>query len=327
MLPPNEVIAELDARGYVITPRRLIDWRQKELLPPLTKRGLGQGGGWIYVWHEPDIVEQVIAVQELLWIHERTHWLYVPLWCLGFTVPLERVRGQLLQRIERQQEFLTGDGQDPDDIADHVSGLALHEATRPGPRRSQRPVGVDALEYWFNLLSGNPAYAPDMDAWLQIALAVSNVGIPEEERSADKRDWTWSPARLRLIQRWVRRYAALPRLEKAAHHAGQAEWEAVHSDWQALARLIRTATACVEEIPETYRQIGLRAVAIAGPWISLVDLSMRWRGQGQVWDSIRSELVSMRERVERDPDMQEQMRQLWRDTTGSQESGGETIGT
>ncbi len=107
MLTPDEVLHELRERGYDIGSRRLVDWRQKALLPPLVNRGRGQGKGWVYGWDDPRIVEQIIAVQELLWMHERTSWLYVPLWCLGFDVPLERVQPRLLSMVERRQASLT----------------------------------------------------------------------------------------------------------------------------------------------------------------------------------------------------------------------------
>ena len=61
MLTQEEVLAELEARGYEISPRRLVDWRQKGLLPPLVKHGRGRGRAWIYVWEEPLIVEEAFA--------------------------------------------------------------------------------------------------------------------------------------------------------------------------------------------------------------------------------------------------------------------------
>lgn len=319
MLTQDEVIAELDARGYEITPRRLVDWRQKELLPPLVKRGRGYPGGWIYVWEDPLVVDQAIAVQELLWLHGRTGWLYVPLWCLGFKVPLERVRAQLLTRLGRSQSHLTGGNEDPVAIADTVSALAFDEATRPGPRQGRRGA-ADVLEYWLNLLVGDADYAPDWEGWGQVAAQLSRFMGWDATDAKQEETWITSPAGLRLIRRWTRWYAALPRLEEAARDATEAEWAEVHADWQALGQLVRTVSALAEEeIPEAYRELGLRVVAIAGPWLSLVDLSMRWRGQGHVCDTLHSELVSMQERLEQEPAMQEQVRQLWVETQVGQD--------
>lgn len=311
MQTPDEVLAEMLRRGYEITPRRLVDWRQKQLLPPLVKHGLGTGRGWIYVWEDPWIVEQVIAVQELLWIHERTSWLYIPLWCLGFDVPLERVRMQLRAKLERGHALLTNGAQERSSIADTVSALAFREATRAGPRTG-RQASVDVLEYWLTLLAGDTDYSPDLEAWSQIAAAVAAFGGSGTRYAAEAGEHLWTPAGLRLLRRWTRRYASLPRLEEAARKATDAEWAAVHLDWQALAHLVEVIGGYAEDdLWEEFFSFWLRVVAIAGPWMSLVDLSMRWRGQGQVWDNIRHELASMRERLEQEPSLREQLNEQW----------------
>lgn len=310
MQTPDEVLAELLRNGYEITPRRLVDWRQKQLLPPLVQHGRGTGQGWIYVWEDPLIVEQVIAVQELLWIHERTGWLYVPLWCLGFDVPLDRVRAHLLVKLERGRALLTRGARDPSSIADKVSALAFREATRSGPRTG-RHVQVDVLEYWLTLLAGDTEYSPDWEAWEQVAAAVAAFGGSGTHDATEAGEQLWTPAGLQLIRRWTRRYTSLPRLEEAALKATDAEWAAVHLDWQALARLVEVIGGYAEDDAwEEYFAFWLRVVAVAGPWVTLVDLSMRWRGQGQLWDTLRNELVSMQDRLEQDPAIIGQIRVL-----------------
>ena len=313
MLTQDEVIAELNARGYEITPRRLVDWRQKGLLPPLVKRGRGQGQGWVYVWEDPLVIEQAVAVQELLWLHERTGWLYVPLWCLGFEVPLERVRSQLLARLGRSQSHLTGGNEDPVAIADTVSALAFDEATRPGPRQGRRG-SADVLEYWLNLLVGDADYAPDWQGWGQVAAELTRFMGWDAADTRQEETWITSPAGLRLIRRWTRRYASLPRLEEAALDATESQWDAVHADWQALRQLTRTLEALSDEDTwQDYHDLWLRVVAVAGPWLSLVDLSMRQRGKERVWDDLRSGLVTFVDRLDSDPEIQQQIWEDWHD--------------
>src|SRR4051812_9086663 len=108
MLTPEEVIAELERLGYVVTARRLVDWRQKGLLPPLAKRGLGQGKGWVFVWEDPDVIEQTVAILDLLRWRARTDWLPLALWCLGFQMPLDRVKPPLLARLDANLSQLRG---------------------------------------------------------------------------------------------------------------------------------------------------------------------------------------------------------------------------
>lgn len=317
MLTQDEVLAELAERGYEISPRRLVDWRQKELLPPLVKRGRGRGRAWIFVWEDPLIVEQVITVQELLWIHERTAWLYTPLWCLGFDVPLERVQAHLLGRVERLQARLTAGGTDPEEVADRLSDLALDEATRPGPRHGRSRVPADALEFWLNLLVGDAAYAPNRESLDRIATMLRHVTGQDMAESAGLMTARLSAAELRLLRRWVRRHAALPRLEAAARRAGESEWAAVHADWKALAHLIRTVGVIAEgEQWEELYPVWLRIVAVVGPWLSLVDLSMRQDGSGTVWDGFRHGVTDFADRLETDPDLQRQVRENWQKPKG-----------
>ena len=312
MLTPDAVLLELKERGYELTARRLVDWRQKELLPPLVKRGRGHGKGWVYAWENPMIVEQVIAVQELLRIHERTSWLYVPLWCLGFDVPLERVRSQLLARIERRQAFLTGGEKDPDELADRVSELALTEVTRPGPRRGRSQESADVLEYWLNLLTGDTDYTPDSETLEEIATGLGRFSGRDALVGMPVSTWRSSALDLDAVQQWTGQHAAIPRLEEAARNATEREWDAVHADWQALAHLIWTVGSFTDD--DTWEQqfrVWLRMVAVLGPWVSVVDLSMRRQGQGKTWDDIRGGISEFTEQLEVDPDMQRQVRVNW----------------
>lgn len=327
MLTQEAVIAQLAVRGYEATPRRLVDWREKALLPPLVKRGQGQGRGWVYVWEDPRIVEQVIAVQELLWIYERTGWLYVPLWCLGFDVPLERVKSHLLIKLERKQAFLTGGEQDRDELGFRLSKLATTEVTRPGPRRGRSQESADVLEYWLNLVAGDAEYSPDPEAWAQIAAAIATFGGSGAQDATGTGKHLWTPSTLWLIRRWTRRYVSIPRLEEAARNATDADWSAVQADWQALARLVDAIRGYArDDVWEESFSFWLRVVAIAGPWVTLVNLSMRWHGQGQVWDNIRKDLWCFKERFDTDLDLQHQMRLLWQETIVSGESAESTTG-
>jgi len=303
LMTPNDLIEELALRGYDMTPRRLVDWRQKELLPPLVQRGRGQGRGWVNGWKDARVVEQAIAVQELLWIHERTDWLYVPLWCLGFDVPLARVKPQFLTKLARQRTFLTGGAEDPEDLGDTISELAFHEATRPGPRTSKR-LSPDLLEFVISLLVGVTEYTPDFDALRELAVEIeryrgSNDGAKAPQlRRLDER---W-PAMLRLVRRWVHRYASLARLEEAAIAATDAEWEAVHTDWRTLHELIASIRDSVpSDRQETLGDLALRGSAIGGPWLTLVCLSLRRSGQGQAYDATKREVFSWLTYLEHHP--------------------------
>lgn len=58
---PSELIAALDRHGVQVTERRLTDWREKGILPPLKKIGLGRGRGTRQFWENDDVLHQAIA--------------------------------------------------------------------------------------------------------------------------------------------------------------------------------------------------------------------------------------------------------------------------
>lgn len=308
MLTPDEVVHELKERGYELTLRRLVDWRQKALLPPLVKRGRRQGRGWVYGWEDPLVVDQAIAVQELLWIHGHTDWLYVPLWCLGFDVPLERVRSRLLAMVETRRSRLTGGEMDPEELGFRLSELAVSLGRRPGPRRGHPQLPAEAAEFWFNLLAGDAEYAPDETTLAAIAAMVWGMTGGYAPAGA----WRLSGQGLHQLQRWVRQHVAMPRLEEAARNASEGEWEAVHADWQALARLERALQriAAGEEW-ERFHELWRRVVAVLGPWLTLVDLSIRRHEPAPHIDRALQDVVDFASRLGVDPDLQRQVRENW----------------
>lgn len=302
-MTPAEVIAELERRGYATTSRRLIDWRQKGLLPPLVKHGRGQGRGWVYVWEDPLVVEQAIAVQELLWLHGHTEWLYLPLWCLGFTVPLNQVRPQLLTMVEAYLEHLTGGMTEPEDVSDRLSQLAIADLTRSARTRSGRPtLSPEAVEYGLNLLAGGTAYVPDREALAGIARSAGALTGNGQRRGAPK-GRRLSAAELRHIRRWTKRHASLPLLHDAEANATEQEFAQVHADWRALAQLKRAIGDVVDnEAWEEFNLFALRVIVATGPWLTLLDLSMRRSGLAVTLDRFQATLADYAHDVETNPE-------------------------
>jgi hypothetical protein len=113
----------------------------------------------------------------------------------------------------------------------------------------------------------------------------------------------WPPARpttQSVSGRW-------PRSDDA-----ETEWAAVHADWQALARTAEAVGRFAEEDDwEEFAAFWRRMVAVAGPWLTLVNLSMRRHGPGRVWDQIRERFGEFTQRLECNPEWQEQVRSNW----------------
>ncbi len=92
MITPKQLVAELKCPGITISKRRLTDWRAKDLLPPLTKHGLGRGKGSINVWADRSVVDQAVAIHTQLNQTRRTDDVLLHLFFSGYDVPVERVR-------------------------------------------------------------------------------------------------------------------------------------------------------------------------------------------------------------------------------------------
>ncbi|RLW55437.1 MAG: hypothetical protein B6D76_03810 [gamma proteobacterium symbiont of Stewartia floridana] len=101
MITPEEFSSELKRFGISRESRVLTDWRQKGLLPPLVKRGLGRGLGSVYVWNQ-EVLEQGIAAD---WLINRTGRLdstLLGLWMSGFDVNPEKACEAWLTTLELQ---------------------------------------------------------------------------------------------------------------------------------------------------------------------------------------------------------------------------------
>jgi len=87
-----------------VTERRIIDWRNKGLLPQFDRRGVGLGTGrgktessWT---NGRSIVERAVWVHRLLAIYRNSDTLHLPLWMLGYPIESEQVRLALLEPLE-----------------------------------------------------------------------------------------------------------------------------------------------------------------------------------------------------------------------------------
>src|SRR5690242_15937877 len=100
----TELAERLADLGYSISKRRFTDWVQKGLLPPPRRHGLGKGKGVVFQWKEPGILSQAVAIYELLEEYTRVNKVFIPLWLMGYEVPIEIVRALFLEQLDNFQE-------------------------------------------------------------------------------------------------------------------------------------------------------------------------------------------------------------------------------
>src|SRR5215813_7386176 len=93
----EELVKDLHLLGYQeISECRVARWRKRGVLPTFTNTGSGQGRGGgreKAYWSNPEeVLKQAEAIIQLLKHFRRLDELYVPLWELGYSVPLNSLR-------------------------------------------------------------------------------------------------------------------------------------------------------------------------------------------------------------------------------------------
>lgn len=128
----QHLIRTLDRLGYKVTKRRLTDWRERGIMPPLCSAGQGRGKGRCYFWSEPDVLKHAITVCELLAYYRRVDDIYLPLWLLGFGVPLEVVRRKIMEWYGGLMQSLAGlTEEEAEDVCDKMAMSDLQWSDLP----------------------------------------------------------------------------------------------------------------------------------------------------------------------------------------------------
>jgi hypothetical protein len=150
----NQVVAVLvrygERCGYRIEPerlkRRLRDWKEKGLLPPLQQRGRGRRRGKEFYWTQRAIVRQALLLYEVLDWHRNIAEVRPLLWLLGFAIPPEELRSALLWRVDTFREALLqgADAADEDSVKDRVEDLAYPFARSRRSRHDAPTAGAAA---------------------------------------------------------------------------------------------------------------------------------------------------------------------------------------
>lgn len=123
-LTEDDLVARLRALDATVTKRRVAKWRENGLLPDFDVPGAGRGRGLgrsPALWSDGQrIYRQAVTILELLEWHERVESAYLPLWLLGYEVPVETVREKLLEEIillrDGLAEGLLESGMDAEDF-------------------------------------------------------------------------------------------------------------------------------------------------------------------------------------------------------------------
>lgn len=319
------LVCRLHRLGYRdVTERRITDWKNKGLLPQFDRRGAGLGKGkgktestWI---DGRSIVERAVWVHRLLEIYRHTENLHLPLWILGYSVPAELVREDLLEPLDAIAEMFETEAvgklefvepyERKDGIIEDYIGDLTHDWIRKEKFAELLGIPQDVVEATMNIFF-NPDYdLADLgfeDGNRQLSVWKNRVNdeiMPVLSRGFDESSDTPAPIRPEGIELlfsqpgFFQERLSVKALRKAVADASEIDFQNIQEDLQ----VVRTAIepmgemivtlmkhAKIQRLP-TLLDVLPNLFQIAN-LIVLVDLSMRRHGLGPQLDQARVEVT------------------------------------
>ncbi len=293
---PEALTAEMQRLDYPVTKRRLIDWVQKDLLPHPMPRGRGRGPGKIYEWHEPDILHRAIDVFELLEWHRRAKDVVLPLWALGYAVPLDRVRPELQRRADTFAVLIEQAIPVGGDRVDLVSDLVYETKAqfRVNPNGFPTPV-VEALLH--AVVNPHAAQWPWIIEDLQTTVMTNAGGLM---------DWPGESRVIELVA-GVREQFSVDQFLTAVADASDAELFRVQED---LRRSVQSARAVASFHPNLDQLALPHLVASLSVIAGIIDLAGRRAGHGGQIDRLVETFVEGCRQVLTDPRLRAEVQRL-----------------
>lgn len=294
-LTQDELIAELNRRGYEVTKRALTDWRANDLLPSFDNAGAG-GGRSRYLWFRSEpIIQQSVWVCELLRIYNSFGSLYLPLWMLGYTVPLVRVRQALSEPLNYITRSIETEVESSGDLEDLIGDVA-YDMTEKMKRMEVDLMQVpqEAYEAIVNVLF-NKNYdltdAPFEDAvealknWMQSVQRSKGEDVAGDAVTPRQTDGAES---LLAYAPFVKEFLSAHQLKRAVDECTEDGLHVVGRDLDAVREIALTLHKLLAimsrdmpvEFKPTSAQI-LPSLFMFGRLLIWTDLSLRHKGYGE----------------------------------------------
>lgn len=304
-LTQAELLAKLHRHGFNdVTERQVADWRRKELLPPFDVIGGGRGRGrgreqssWS---NGRSVFNQTLWVRELLQIYGSVERVRLPIWVLGYPVPLGHVRevlgGPLNEMAEGLAAAIENEARASGEIEDLIGEAVsqnVEEMRRAGAEALLMPQhSLEALlNVFFN--QGYDLTSGDFELWAE---ELKEYESAMQQRCADALAAEGlggvAPARqdsslVGLFDRaqFIKQYFSLHQLKLAVDGCTDDDLRAVQRDLcclRGMALLVRKIiTIITSELPAKYmpaRADVLRPILSVGGLLVLADLSLRRNG-------------------------------------------------
>ncbi len=324
-LTQKALVRRLQRLGYRdVTERRITDWKSKGLLPAFDCHGAGLGKGkgkaestWT---NGRGIVVRAVWIHRLLAIYRNSESLHLPLWMLGYKVPMELVRAALLEPLEGIAEMFQTEAvgklevvepyERKEGIIEDYIGDLSHDWTRKEKFAELFGIPQEVIETTMNILF-NPDYdLADLgfeDGNRQLAVwknHVNNEIMPVLSNGFDGRQDTPEHIRPEGIELlfsqpgFFQDRLSIEALRKAVTDASESDFQDIQEDLQVVRILVEPMGemivtlmrhAKIQRLP-TLEDVLPDVFRIANLLV-LVDLSMRRHGLGAQLDHARAEVT------------------------------------
>jgi hypothetical protein len=303
-LTQASLVAALKRLGYAdISERRIAEWRRNELLPEfdLESRGRGRGAGrQPGAWTQREkVLNQAAWVHNLLRMYGRVDDIYLPLWMLGYPVPLRSVKKALRSPFEAISKSMREEMKKEKDLGleDLIDGAVYNACLtfqQGGLRGSQ--VSQTMLSVCYNLFF-NCEYDLNDAPFRRMVEAFKLREARRGNRPRNPNDD--SVANLFEFAPFIKEHLSFDGMKKALDHCTHEELRVVGRDLAIMREIVshlgRMFKALVSAAPAEYTKgfaDSWPAIFTVGRLCVLSDLSLRRSGYGDWIDAHLPDLLN-----------------------------------
>ena len=314
MLTQAELVQTLHEHGCDdVNVRRIADWRRGNMLPPFDVLGSGCGrgtggrkpNGWI---DHNSVLNQALWVYRLLKTHSSFVDLYVPLWLLGFPIPLNRIREGLAKPLETTATDVACriDGRNSiEDVIDDAAYEFSEGVKRANWNVLDMPEEVIAailnilFNSTYNLIDEPFEHAVDSVGEWERKFQQKCLEFLEDSKSVARAEQLPNESGVFRHAQFVNDFLSIPHLRQVVSECADEDLIAIGKDI-AIAREImsefnRLLAIVLRYVPPemqpTHEEL-VKMILSVGKITLYIDLSLRWSGHGKLIDELLAAVLT-----------------------------------
>ncbi len=240
-MTPKQLGIELRHRGYDTTERKLRDWRDKGLLPPLMCCGRGRGSGVRHYWKDAGVIDQAITVHDLLSRRARSEGALLGTWFAGYAMDVEKVRKAWLSSVDRIKKRVFRNASSKEQREDSLSDLSRDLAKKMAP--VVKKMAPDTDLDWEKL---EALLSEILNAYFDSSspISIDDQVVDTARKIFDRKASTLEGSELvtiagsEKILKFVQKNLSLDAMRRLILSATVGEFEVAHRRWQSAIRII-----------------------------------------------------------------------------------------